>query len=60
MSYEGRAVTRAFAAGDRSLRDEANAVHRRHAPVLGIPGTPEQAFMAKVGNPHPDPTMLST
>lgn len=54
MTDEDRAVVVAFAAGDKSKRDAAIAIHRKWIPVIGCRDTPEQDFMAEVDNPCPD------
>jgi len=48
-----------FAQGDKSLRDEAIRIHRKHISTLGVRGTPEQRFMAEVDNPCPDYVLRS-
>lgn len=54
MTEQDKAIIRAFAAGDHTLRKQAIQIH--HAAVLtdGVRGTPEQDFMAEVDNPCPD------
>lgn len=48
-----------FAAGDKTLREQAIQIHRRSIGTDGVRGTPEQNFMAEVDNPCPDPTLRS-
>jgi hypothetical protein len=60
MADADRAVIRAFAQGDKSLRNQAVTIHRRYIPLLGVRGTPEQDFMAEVDNPCPDFGLRST
>lgn len=54
MTPADAAVIRAFAAGDKSLRDRAITIHRAWMPKIGARGTPEQDFMAEIDNPCPD------
>lgn len=55
MNATEKDLIRRFAAGDRSLRDEAIAIHRREISKTGkARGTPEMDFMAEVDHPCPD------
>ncbi len=54
MSASDADVIRKFAAGDKTLRDQAVAIHRKWIPTIGVRGTPEQDFMSEVDNPCPD------
>lgn len=57
MTPKEAAIIRRYAAGDKSLKDQALQIHRRYAPILGARGTPEQRFMAEVDTPFPDLTL---
>lgn len=50
----------AFARGDRTLRDEAIAIHRQHLQAIGPRGNAYMEFMAEVDNPLPDFNLRST
>lgn len=55
MTNNEKNIIKRFAAGEKSLRDEAIAIHRRELCATGkVRGTPEMDFMAEVDNPCPD------
>lgn len=55
MTNTDKAIIRAFAGGDKSLREQAIEIHRREIKQTGAArGTPEMDFMAELDNPCPD------
>lgn len=54
MSPEELATIKAFAAGDKSLREDAIAIHRKYLQDQELRDTNAMLFMSEVDNPCPD------
>ena len=54
MTIEEKRIIWDFAQGDRRLREDAIAIHRKYVRTLGARGTLEQRYMAEVDHSVPD------
>lgn len=59
MALEDQDLVARFAAGDKSLRDEAIAIHRRYNLTIGPRAGMHQQFMAECDHVVPDLVLRS-